>query len=169
MVKNKPANVRDIRDVGSIRKIPWRRAWQTTPVFLPGESHGQRRWANFHGVRKSWIQLRQLSMPTFTSFHSYCDIWLAHTLAKYVVVFFLTKKSISESYCEMKNKWIVPFSKLLVRKTVQLSPLFFHNKHHGEHQLRTRRTGKWSCWLSWNPIFSSLWLSSLELRKAIFW
>ena len=25
-----------------IRKIPWRRAWQPTPVFMPGESHGQR-------------------------------------------------------------------------------------------------------------------------------
>ena len=24
------------------RKIPWRRKWQPTPVFLPGESHGQR-------------------------------------------------------------------------------------------------------------------------------
>ena len=23
-------------------KIPWRRAWQPTPVFLPGEFHGQR-------------------------------------------------------------------------------------------------------------------------------
>ena len=25
-----------------IRKIPWRREWQPTPVFLPRESHGQR-------------------------------------------------------------------------------------------------------------------------------
>ena len=25
-----------------VRKIPWRRARQPTPVFLPGESHGQR-------------------------------------------------------------------------------------------------------------------------------
>ena len=25
-----------------VGKIPWRRAWQLTPVFLPGESHGQR-------------------------------------------------------------------------------------------------------------------------------
>ena len=25
-----------------VRKIPWRREWQLTPVFLPGESHGQR-------------------------------------------------------------------------------------------------------------------------------
>ena len=25
-----------------VGKIPWSRAWQHTPVFLPGESHGQR-------------------------------------------------------------------------------------------------------------------------------
>ena len=25
-----------------VGKIPWRRAWQPTPVFLPAESHGQR-------------------------------------------------------------------------------------------------------------------------------
>ena len=25
-----------------IGKTPWRRAWQPTPVFLPGDSHGQR-------------------------------------------------------------------------------------------------------------------------------
>ena len=25
-----------------VRKIPWRRKWQPTPVFLPGKPHGQR-------------------------------------------------------------------------------------------------------------------------------
>ena len=25
-----------------VRKIPWRRVWQSTPLFLHGESHGQR-------------------------------------------------------------------------------------------------------------------------------
>ena len=25
-----------------LRKVPWRRKWQPTPVFLPGEAHGQR-------------------------------------------------------------------------------------------------------------------------------
>ena len=25
-----------------VGKIPWRRKWQTTPVFLPRDSHGQR-------------------------------------------------------------------------------------------------------------------------------
>ena len=30
-----------------VRNIPWRRAWQPTPVFLPGESHGQRSLAGY--------------------------------------------------------------------------------------------------------------------------
>ena len=29
------------------RKIPWRRKWQPSPVFLPGESHGQRSLTNY--------------------------------------------------------------------------------------------------------------------------
>ena len=28
--------------------IPWRRAWQPSPVFLPGESHGQRSLAGYN-------------------------------------------------------------------------------------------------------------------------
>ena len=30
-----------------VRKSPWRRAWQPTPVFLPGESHGQESLAGY--------------------------------------------------------------------------------------------------------------------------
>jgi len=30
-----------------VRKIPWRRAWQPLPGFLPGESHGQRSLAGY--------------------------------------------------------------------------------------------------------------------------
>ena len=30
-----------------VRKIPWRRAWQPTPAFLPGESHGQKALAAY--------------------------------------------------------------------------------------------------------------------------
>ena len=47
VVKSLLANASDIGDVGLIRKIPWRRAWQPTPVFLPGESHGQRSPAGY--------------------------------------------------------------------------------------------------------------------------
>jgi len=44
VVKNLPANAGDKRgELESwVRKIPWSRAWQPTPVFLPGKSHEQR-------------------------------------------------------------------------------------------------------------------------------
>ena len=29
-------------------KIPWRREWQAIPVFLPGESHGQKRLVSYN-------------------------------------------------------------------------------------------------------------------------
>ena len=46
-----------------VRKIPWIRPWQPTPVFLPGESHGQRSLGSIiHGIAKSWIQLKWLRM-----------------------------------------------------------------------------------------------------------
>ena len=44
VMKNSPANEGGMRPGFSpwVGKIPWRKAWQPTPVFLPGESHGQR-------------------------------------------------------------------------------------------------------------------------------
>ena len=40
MVKNLPAMQKTQFDPW-VGKIPWRREWLTTPVFLPGEFHGQ--------------------------------------------------------------------------------------------------------------------------------
>ncbi|XDC83602.1 hypothetical protein R6Z07F_014775 [Ovis aries] len=39
-----------------IRKIPWRSVWQPTPLFSPGESHGQRRLVGYspQGCRVSY-------------------------------------------------------------------------------------------------------------------
>ena len=50
----------------SVGKIPWRRKWQPTPVFLPGKPHRQKGawWAIVHGVAKSWKRLKLLN--TFT-------------------------------------------------------------------------------------------------------
>ena len=49
VVKNSPANEGDAGDKASmpgqgidlhgVRKVPWRRAWQPTSGFLPGQSH----------------------------------------------------------------------------------------------------------------------------------
>ena len=43
MVKNPPASAGDAGDVvrSLVRKIPWRRKWKSTSVFLPEGYHGQ--------------------------------------------------------------------------------------------------------------------------------
>ena len=38
-----------------VRKIPWRRAWQPTPVLLPAESHGQRSLAGLQSMRSQRV------------------------------------------------------------------------------------------------------------------
>jgi len=47
VVKHLPANAADVEFNPWVRKIPWRRKWQPTPVFLSGESHGQRSLAGY--------------------------------------------------------------------------------------------------------------------------
>ena len=52
-----------------VSKIPWRRNWQPTPVFLPGESHGQRSRADCSPwVAQSQTWLKWLS--THASLHT---------------------------------------------------------------------------------------------------
>ena len=50
MVNTLLANAGEAKDAGSIpwvRKIPWRRKWQPTPLHLPGNFHGQRSLAGY--------------------------------------------------------------------------------------------------------------------------
>ena len=47
MVKNLPAVQETPGFDPWVRKIPWRKEWQPTPVFLPRKSHGQRNLAGF--------------------------------------------------------------------------------------------------------------------------
>ena len=59
VVKNLPVSVGDTRHGFDpwVGKIPWRRAWQSTPVFLAGEFHEQRSLVvTIHRVAKSWTQ-----------------------------------------------------------------------------------------------------------------
>ena len=53
-----------------VAKIPWRRKWHPTPVFLPGESHGQRSLVGYspwgHKTRPRWLST--LYGPSWTMF-----------------------------------------------------------------------------------------------------
>ena len=45
--KESACNAVDTGLIPWVTEIPWRRKWQPTPVFLPGESHGQRNLAGY--------------------------------------------------------------------------------------------------------------------------
>ena len=38
----------DLGSISGLGKIPWRMAWQPTPVFSPGESHGLKSLASYN-------------------------------------------------------------------------------------------------------------------------
>ena len=75
MVENLPAMRRPGFDPW-VGKIPWRRAWQPTPVFLPGESCGQkslagcRPWAHKSQTWLSDFHFTSLHLPWSGSGHS---------------------------------------------------------------------------------------------------
>ena len=49
-------------------KIPWRRAWLPPPVFLPGESHGQRSLVSYSPWVAQPNMTEQLNTFTFRGF-----------------------------------------------------------------------------------------------------
>ena len=59
-----------------VGKIPWRREWQLTPVFLPGEFHGQRSledqspWGHKESDTTKQLTLSFTSFPMITTIHS---------------------------------------------------------------------------------------------------
>ena len=98
-VRNPPAmQETQVQSLG--RKIPWRREWLPTPVFLPGESHGQRRLVGYspEGCKESdttdvteHTRTHQgaqalLSLPLLpSSFFCFCsfDAFLLHCLLSF--------------------------------------------------------------------------------------
>ena len=57
-----------------VGKIPWRRAWKPTPLFLPGEAHGQRSLVSM-GVAKSRTWLSDYTF-TFKGISQCCSLLL---------------------------------------------------------------------------------------------
>ena len=53
-----------------VRKIPWRKKWHTTPIFLPRVSHGKRSLVGYSlwghkRVRHDWSNLADTHAPSF--------------------------------------------------------------------------------------------------------
>ena len=81
-----------------VGKIPWSRAWQSTPVFLPGESHGRRSLVGYspQGRKESdtteWLH--------FTSHSSTMPGTAKHAHDRFSVIVWWVKKNISITFYE---------------------------------------------------------------------
>ena len=53
-----------------VRKIPWRRKWEPTPVFLPGKSHGQRSLVGYRPLGHTESDMALESKPSPHQFSS---------------------------------------------------------------------------------------------------
>ena len=54
-----------------VRKILWRRKWQPTPVFLPGELHGQRSLVSYSSLGLKELDTTEPALThTYTHTHA---------------------------------------------------------------------------------------------------
>ena len=56
--------IRDMALITWVGKIPWRREWQPTPVFLPGEAHGQRNLEGYSPWGCKELDTTEATYPT---------------------------------------------------------------------------------------------------------
>ena len=70
-----------------VRKIFWRREWLPTPVFLPGEFHGQRNLAGYNpwGVKES-DTTEKLTLSLFLYIRTRLDMIVLQILMVFVIL-----------------------------------------------------------------------------------
>ena len=87
-----------------VRKILWKRAWQPTPVILPGESHGQRSLVDYHPEGHKWSDRTEVTKHSTAHVPPICTLWRVLTINRCWIL----SKVFSESI-EMMRTFILQF------------------------------------------------------------
>ena len=101
VVKNLPVNGKGLFDLW-VRKIPWKREWQPTPVFLPGEFRGQKSLAGPRGHKVS--DMTEQVTPFFVfckilKFILSCNIPTFSYVTDWLIVGYLSCRSVVFKVC----------------------------------------------------------------------
>ena len=70
-VEESACNAGDLGSIPGLGRFLWRREWQPTPVFLPGEFHGQRSLAGY--IQFMWSQRVRYNWVTHTHTHTHTE------------------------------------------------------------------------------------------------
>ena len=122
-----------------IGKIPWRRKWQPSPVFLPGKSHGERSLAGYSpwGHKEwdtTWARNTSTHTHTHTRNHIFCIRSATDGHLGCFHIFSLTSNDAMNSGCRYLFKIMILFPLEFLDRTLVLflifwgaSILFFHS------------------------------------------
>ena len=66
-----------------VGKIPWRRKWQPTPVFLPGKSHGPRSLIGYRPWGRKESDTTSLSLSLYLLYRDWLFITVLQTVPTY--------------------------------------------------------------------------------------
>ena len=100
-----------------VGKIPWRRKWQFTPVFLPGDSMDRGAWwVTVQGVTKSWTWLSMHAQPRYhTEISSllrevYVSSWSLYPEghANLLLIYWFNKNMPEMNVTDHFLKWFLP-------------------------------------------------------------
>ena len=124
--------------------MPWRRKWQPTPVFLPGESQGREAWwAAVYGVAQSRTRLKGLSSSSSLNRVYWNPPPLGRTYSSLIILSLDLPDpggaSGKEPTCQCRrckrhgfDPWV---RKMLWRRKWQPAPVFLPGKSHGQRSL----------------------------------
>ena len=71
--KESDCNAGDPGSIPGLRRCPWRREWQPTPVFLPGEFHGQRSLVGYSPWNHKELDTTEELTHTHTHTHTHTN------------------------------------------------------------------------------------------------
>ena len=100
LVKNLPAMLPGFDPW--VGKIPWRRERLPTPVFWPGEFHGE-----VHGVAKSWTRLSDISLHTSRLLDQliHSKLQVVSSPSWIILYYFTCQKYVHLNYSESTILW----------------------------------------------------------------
>ena len=100
-----------------VGKIPWRRAWQLTPVFLPGKLHGQRTWwAIVHRVTNS------LTQPKWFDMHARNKLLISFDRSEKISVIFQKDETLVPSHVNAPKEGLTKVLKSRPTPEIPISP-----------------------------------------------
>ena len=102
-----------------VRKIPWRRKWQPTPVFLPEKAHGQRSLAGYSPKCPNELDMTErpcMHAPNYE--RRFFTSSFVHLINQYILSACLSKVWADSEYAVVSNNhtyisWAISHSMVL--------------------------------------------------------